>query len=94
MKSHTQVSCTLVVNDHLARQTYQRNSYETFLLDSGNPDYSFELDFLVFDLCDKHDYLTVYARRMAKNYHNSKKIGDLGYIREIFTTFFMFVYFL
>lgn len=48
------------MNDHLARRTYRRNSYETFLLDSGNPDYSFELDFLVFDLCDKHDYLTVY----------------------------------
>merc|ERR1711981_798818 len=46
--------------DHIARQTYRRNSYETFLLDSGNQDYTFELDFLVFDLCDKHDYLTVY----------------------------------
>ena len=47
--------------DHLDRQTYRRNSYETFLLDSGDWDYSFELDFLVFDLCDRHDYLTIYT---------------------------------
>merc|ERR1711879_716191 len=46
--------------DHLARRTYRRDSYETFLLDTGDGDYSFELDFMVFDLCDRHDFLTVY----------------------------------
>ena len=56
--------------DHITRQTYRRNSYEQFLLDSGDSDYSFELDFLVFDLCDKHDYLTIYTTAINLRYHH------------------------
>lgn len=49
--------------NHYYRQYYNRTTYETYLLDAGDSDYSIELDFLVFELCDGHDFLTVYDGR-------------------------------